>query len=181
MDITAIKIGLIGDYSPKVPAHVAIPKALALAANETESVVETAWLATETIAQNIRQLSSFDALWCVPASPYASMDGALSAIPFAREHRRPFLGTCGGFQHALIEYVRNVLGYREADHAESNPEAEMPLIAPLSCPSSKLMGRSSWKKGRGSGASTAKVKSWKSTTATSASTRATAPYSNPAR
>lgn len=133
MDITAIKVGLVGDYSPEVAAHVAIPKALALAANETESAVETAWLATETITQNIRQLSSFDALWCVPASPYASTDGALSAIKFARESGRPFLGTCGGFQHAIIEYARNVLGYREADHAESNPDAQMPLVAPLSC------------------------------------------------
>ena len=133
MSITAVKTGLIGDYSPEVAAHVAIPKALTLAANETESRIETTWLATETVAQNIDQLSSFDALWCVPASPYASMDGALSAIQFARESQRPFLGTCGGFQHALIEYARNVLGYQEADHAESNPEAEMPLITPLSC------------------------------------------------
>jgi len=69
----------------------------------------------------------------VPGSPYASIDGALRAIRFAREHGRPFLGTCGGFQHALIEYARNVLGLADADHAESSPEAEMPLIAPLSC------------------------------------------------
>ena len=36
------------------------------------------------------------------------MEGVLSAIRFARETGRPFLGTCGGFQHALIEYARNV-------------------------------------------------------------------------
>nr|MBA2645354.1 hypothetical protein [Pyrinomonadaceae bacterium] len=70
----AIRIGLVGDYSPQVTAHVAIPQALALAANEARCEIETTWLATETIAQDIRQFSSFDALWCVPASPYASMD-----------------------------------------------------------------------------------------------------------
>jgi CTP synthase (UTP-ammonia lyase) len=62
------------------------------------------------------------------------MDGALNAITFTRQHLVPFLGTCGGSQHALIEYARNVLGLVEADHSESNPTSELPLIAPLSCP-----------------------------------------------
>jgi CTP synthase (UTP-ammonia lyase) len=61
------------------------------------------------------------------------MDGALRAIRYAREHGVPFLGTCGGFQHALIEYARSALGLREAEHAESTPGAGVQLIAPLSC------------------------------------------------
>jgi len=61
------------------------------------------------------------------------MAGALEAIRFARENHVPFLGTCGGFQHALIEFARNVADLREADHAESNPEATTKLIAPLAC------------------------------------------------
>ncbi len=128
-----IKIGLIGDYSPQVTAHIAIPKAIALAASETNCETETKWLATEDVAVNSQQLSDFDALWCVPASPYKSMDGALSAIRSAREKGVPFLGTCGGFQHSVIEYVRNVLGFAKADHTESNPETAMPIMAQLSC------------------------------------------------
>jgi len=128
-----VKIGLVGDYSPDITAHVAIPKALNLAAAEARCEVRETWLATENISENTARLSEFDALWCVPASPYKSMDGALAAIRFARERAVPFLGTCGGFQHAVIEYVRNVLGFEKADHAESNPEAEMPVIAQLSC------------------------------------------------
>lgn len=128
-----VKIGLIGDYSPAVTAHVAIPKAIALAADETNCEAEANWLATETIAENVGRLFDFDALWCVPASPYKSMDGALAAIKFAREKGVPFLGTCGGFQHAVIEYVRNVLGFEKADHSESNPETKMPVMTQLSC------------------------------------------------
>jgi CTP synthase (UTP-ammonia lyase) len=128
-----IKIGLIGDYSPEVTAHVAIPKALGLAAKEIKCGINPIWLGTEDIAENINELSEFDALWCVPASPYKNMDGALAAIRYARESEIPFLGTCGGFQHALIEYARNVLDHKEADHSESNPQAEMPIIAPLAC------------------------------------------------
>jgi CTP synthase (UTP-ammonia lyase) len=61
------------------------------------------------------------------------MDGALTAIRFAREKKIPFLGTCGGFQHALIEYARNALNISDADHTESNPTATTPLISKLSC------------------------------------------------
>ncbi len=61
------------------------------------------------------------------------MDGALLAIRYAREQKRPFLGTCGGFQHAIIEYARNVLGWADADPAETAPDAARPVIAPLQC------------------------------------------------
>jgi CTP synthase (UTP-ammonia lyase) len=129
-----LRIGLIGDYDPEVKAHVAIPKALQFASITLDCRVEPVWLATrelDGVAE--KQLALFDGLWCVPASPYESMEGALKAIRFARKNGVPFLGTCGGFQHALIEYARNVLGILDADHAESNPDAAIRLIAPLSC------------------------------------------------
>ncbi len=129
-----VRIGLIGDFNSDVPAHVAIPQALMLAAGQVGCDVETKWLPTPLLENGTEErLAVFDGLWCVPASPYESMEGALLAIRFARERGVPFLGTCGGFQHALIEYARNVLNLAEADHAESNPESTLPLIAPLRC------------------------------------------------
>jgi CTP synthase (UTP-ammonia lyase) len=61
------------------------------------------------------------------------MGGALRAIQFARTSNRPFLGTCGGFQHAVVEYARSVLGWTDADHAESAPGVGRSVIAPLAC------------------------------------------------
>ena len=61
------------------------------------------------------------------------MDGALAAIRWVRETKRPFLGTCGGFQHALIEFARNVAGLAAADHAETNPTGDTLVVAPLAC------------------------------------------------
>lgn len=130
----SVRIGLIGDYDATVPAHVAIPQALELAANASSCTVEATWLPTAQIeATGAEQFADYDGLWCVPASPYVSMEGALAAIRFARESNRPFLGTCGGFQHAMIEYARNVLGLAEADHAETNPDAALPFISLLAC------------------------------------------------
>jgi CTP synthase (UTP-ammonia lyase) len=126
------RIGLIGDYDPTVPAHQAIPIALRLAGEALALAVELEWVPTPEILHASR-VASFDGLWCVPASPYRSMDGALFAIRFAREHRRPFLGTCGGFQHAIVEYARNVLGWADAEHAETAPDAIRPVIALLAC------------------------------------------------
>jgi CTP synthase (UTP-ammonia lyase) len=136
-----IRIALIGDYNPEVAAHVAIPRALMLAANGSARAVEPSWMATPLFATKSEELlSPFDAIWCVPNSPYTSMAGALCAIRFARESGRPFLGTCGGFQHAVIEYARNALGFHEADHAESNPTAALPLMSRLACSLARVKG-----------------------------------------
>ena len=57
----------------------------------------------------------------------------LSAIRHAREGGVPFLGTCGGFQHAIIEYARDVLGWPDAEHAETAPDAARAVISLLEC------------------------------------------------
>ena len=127
-----MRVGLIGDHDPEVTAHRAIPRALALAAERIGVPVEPVWVPTEEI-HGAARVAGFPALWCVPASPYRSAEGALRAIRFARERRRPFLGTCGGFQHALLEYARDVLGWEDAAHGELSPESPRAVIAPLSC------------------------------------------------
>lgn len=127
-----IRIALVGDYDPSVPAHQAIPVALDRVANETGLSVQATWVPTTDIGDSA-SLQAFDGVWCVPASPYRDMDGALTAIRFARERQVPFLGTCGGFQHALLEYARNCLGWTDAEHAETAPESENAIITPLGC------------------------------------------------
>ncbi|WP_395610901.1 CTP synthase [Pseudomonas sp. B22129] len=132
MKSTALHLALIGDYNPDVTAHQAIPVALQQAADSLELNVHLQWLDTDTITST-PPLHRFDGFWCVPASPYRDTDGALRAIQFAREQRRPFLGTCGGFQHAVLEYARNVLGWADAEHGELAPGAKRAVITPLSC------------------------------------------------
>jgi CTP synthase (UTP-ammonia lyase) len=135
--IAPLRIALIGDYNPTKEAHQGIPPSLTMAAATLGVEIGFDWIGTETVPQagtdTAAFLAGYDGLWCVPGSPYRSMEGALAAIRTARETRLPFLGTCGGFQHALIDYMREVLDQRAADHAESNPEAEMAVIAPLAC------------------------------------------------
>lgn len=128
---TSLRIALIGDYNPDVTAHQAIPLAIDDAAAVLEIPVNYQWVATSDI-HSADDVAEFDAMWLVPGSPYKNSEGAFLAIRYARENSVPFLGTCGGFQHAVIEYARNVMGWKDAAHAETDTEGRM-VIAPLSC------------------------------------------------
>lgn len=127
-----IRIALVGDYDPHITAHQAIPLALQRAALDSATTLDYRWLATTDLRQE-KDLQGFDGIWCVPGSPYRHIDGALLAIRVAREQQRPFLGTCGGFQHAVLEHARNVLGWADAEHGETAPDAERAVLTPLTC------------------------------------------------
>lgn len=126
-----LRIALVGDYNHDVPAHQAIPLAIDDAAAVLDITADYDWLAT-TESTSPEDLVGYDAIWLVPASPYKNADAAFIAARYARENSVPFLGTCGGFQHALIEYARNVLGWQDAAHAETDTVGRM-VIAPLTC------------------------------------------------
>jgi CTP synthase (UTP-ammonia lyase) len=129
-----IRIALVGDFSPEVIAHQAIDKSMALASQMPGVQIDPHWVPTTDLADDVHLLLPFHGIWLVPASPYLNTQGALRAIRHARIRAVPFLGTCGGFQHALLEFARHVLGFADADHSELNPEASFPFLQKLECP-----------------------------------------------
>jgi CTP synthase (UTP-ammonia lyase) len=131
----ALRIGIVGDFDRGSHTHWATEAALFHAAARLRLSVEPRWVPTESLAQpgSTRHLEEFHGLWAAPKSPYASMEGMLRAIQFARERDWPFLGTCGGFQYALIEFTRNVLGLADADTAENNSGSKNIVITPVAC------------------------------------------------
>src|SRR5439155_3986857 len=126
--LSAIRIGLVGEWNDQQKSHQAIPRVLRAASDRVECV----WLPSESVT-NTEALRDFDGFWCVPGMPYRNAEGVLRAIRHARVSRRPFLGTSAGFQYALIEYARNVAGLADADHQKTNPKTTLPLISPLGC------------------------------------------------
>jgi len=122
------RLALVGDRSPHVAAHLRIPTALAALAGPA---IEAYWVGTGEV--DAGELAAFDGVWLVPGSPYASEAGAVEAVGVARESGIPFFGTCGGFQHAYLEFARHVAGLTDARHAESDPGADLTVIAPLAC------------------------------------------------
>ena len=130
------RIVIVGDYDERIHTHRAINDAMSHVRDAGRGSLTWRWMSTTEVADS--DLLEIDGMWLAPASPYRSMDGALLAIRTAREHAIPFLGVCGGFQHVVIEFVRNRLGIANADHAESAPDAPELAIVPLSC---ALMGK----------------------------------------
>src|SRR5688572_9689765 len=106
MSMTArpIRVAVIGDRIATFAPHTAIDASLGHSAAHTGTSVEVTWHPTPTLVDDAQTLlAGADAVWCAPGSPYRSLAGTLAGIRFAREHQLPFLGTCAGFQHGVIE------------------------------------------------------------------------------
>ncbi len=92
--IVTINIGVIGDFDPKYPSHLATNEALKHTAGKLGANVATVWIPTKSLARAgvARKLGRFDGLWA-SGGDYRSEDGVLAGIKYAREHDRPFIGT----------------------------------------------------------------------------------------
>lgn len=131
----SLRIGILGDFNPEFRSHHATNDSLQHTARKLEFKVDSEWLPTPSLLGPgaAATLDSFDGLLAAAGSPYKSFDGMLKGIEYARVHDRPFIGTCGGFQYALIECARNVLGILDATTAEEDPQAKNIIIHPVAC------------------------------------------------
>ena len=84
----SVLIGVVGDFNPKNPTHRFTNEAL----DHVRLPFE--WVPTDAIEDEPeKRLAAYHGIWIAPASPYRSMDGALSAIRYARERGVPLVGT----------------------------------------------------------------------------------------
>jgi CTP synthase (UTP-ammonia lyase) len=129
-------IAIIGEYSPTFPPHISTSAAIEHSRSALGVDVHGVWVSTGEIDKTL--FERFSGIWVAPGSPYKNMDQTLWAISYARENGVACFGTCGGFQHIIIEYARNVLGFKDAGHAEYDPYASKLFITQLAC---SLVGR----------------------------------------
>lgn len=118
-------IGLLGDdrgHRSHQELNALVPRL------HDELGLAAAWLPTDSDFD----VTAFDGIWLVPGSPYADDDAVLAALHTVRTNAIPFLGTCGGMQYAVMEFLRAELG-RQATHAESDGESDDNAVALLAC------------------------------------------------
>lgn len=133
--VPAPRVALVGDRSPGVRAHARVPAILDALAVRDRLVLDAYWIPTPD-AEDAAVLAGFDAIWLLPGSPYRSEQGGTTAARTARERGIPFLGSCAGFQYAVLEFARTVCGLTGAAHAEQaadGTDAGELLIVPLAC------------------------------------------------
>lgn len=128
-----INVAVIGEFDETFPPHTATDAAIGHSASALGVDAAVTWLDTEALERHLDPVAHADVLWCAPGSPYRSLAGALAALRFGRENAVPTLGTCGGCQHIILEYARNVLGFKDAQHAEYDPYASRLFVTALTC------------------------------------------------
>jgi CTP synthase (UTP-ammonia lyase) len=128
-----VRVGIIGDFDRTKHSHWATDAALYYASARLGAEVEPRWIPTPTVDEDVRVLADCDGVWGAPGSPYRSMSGSLKGIEYARTRGVPYLGTCAGFQYAVIEFSRNVLGITDADSAENTSASANIVIRPVYC------------------------------------------------
>jgi hypothetical protein len=117
----SIRIAIYGDFDAAMPTHQPFLREL--------PGVDARWISTlEPL-----DVPAYDGILLAPGSPYSSFTNALDAIRQARHSATPFLGICGGFQHALIEWARHELALADADSAEHGTPSANLVITPLAC------------------------------------------------
>jgi len=121
------RLALVGDrYNHDEPSHPHLERLL------PQLGIDPVWVPTGEVT-GPEVLAGFPGVWVVPGGPYKDQAGVHRAIRFARESRVPFLGTCGGFFSALIEYAQNELRLPAASGVDDDPEVLRPMIAPMAC------------------------------------------------
>ncbi|SNR52141.1 CTP synthase [Halorubrum ezzemoulense] len=123
-----IDVALVGKYALE-DAYMSIHEALKHAGIQTGTEVNVLWVdADETQAEHEKRLAEADAVVVPGGFGSRGTDGKIEAIRYARENGVPFLGLCLGFQMAVVEHARNILGLDGAHSAEIDPDTPHPVI-----------------------------------------------------
>lgn len=125
-----VTIALVGKYTQLHDAYISVVEALKHGGVANHAQVNLKWIPSETVTEeNVAELLNGVSGVLVPGGfGDRGIEGKISAIRYARENKIPFLGLCLGMQLALVEFARNVLGYKDAHSMELDPSTTHPII-----------------------------------------------------
>ena len=126
-----VDVALVGKYGLE-DAYISIHEALKHAGLDRGVDVNVLWVDSDRMSDaHAERLRSADGIVVPGGFGSRGTKGKIDAIAYAREHVRPFLGLCLGFQMAVVEHARNVLGLEGAHSTETDPDTPHPVIALL--------------------------------------------------
>jgi len=125
-----VEIGLIGKYVELKDSYKSILEALIHAGAENRTKVEVRWIHSEDLTpENASEaLAGLHGVLVAPGFGSRGFEGKIEAVRIAREEGIPFLGICFGMQASVIEYARHVLGLKDANSSEVDPDSAHPVI-----------------------------------------------------
>ena len=126
-----VDIALVGKYVELQDAYKSILESFVHAGAANECKVKVHTIHSEHIDESnaAELLSKMDGVLVAPGFGERGLEGKIVAIRYAREHNVPFFGICLGMQMCVVEFARDVLGYKDAASAEVNPKSTHAVIA----------------------------------------------------
>ncbi|MFO0894930.1 MAG: CTP synthase [Phycisphaerales bacterium] len=129
-----VRLGVAGKYAALRDAYASIDKAIEHCGIHLSAQVELEWLDTSEIASvdaASALLRGMDGIIVPGGFGHRGVEGKIRCVQAARQTRLPFLGICLGFQVAVIEFARNVLGWADANSTEFDPATGHAVISEL--------------------------------------------------
>ncbi len=131
-----INIAIVGKYFDTgdfvlTDAYISVIEAIKHSAYQLGRKPNLTWLSAvdfEKGGASLKKLSKFDGILVPGGFGERGIEGKLNVIKYARENNIPYLGLCYGMQLLVIEFARNVLGFKDANTAEINPNPEHLVI-----------------------------------------------------
>lgn len=125
-----VNIALVGKYVSLPDAYLSVVEALKHAGFKHGVEVNVDWVDAENLeAEEVeKQLSRYDGVLVPGGFGVRGIEGKVEAIRYVRENNLPFLGICLGLQCAVVEFARNVLGLKDANSTEFEPNTPYPVI-----------------------------------------------------
>lgn len=125
-----VTVSLVGKYVSLHDAYISIVESLKHGGIENHTNVNINWVDSEEVTPETvdKLLRDSDGILVPGGFGDRGIEGKIIAAKYAREHKIPYFGICLGMQIAVIEYARNVLGYKDANSSEINPETANPVI-----------------------------------------------------
>ena len=136
----AVTIAVAGKYTELKDAYKSIWEALNTAGSLTKLPLKCVILMSKTTGIE-DELAAVDGIFVPGGFGDRGIEGKINAVKFARENKVPFFGICLGMQCSVIEYARNVCGWKDANSTEFNPKTKHPVIAMMSGPAKRKKKR----------------------------------------
>jgi CTP synthase len=125
-----VTIGLVGKYVDLPDAYLSVVEALRHGGTANDVAVDVRWIPADDLDGLLADtlLSGVDGILVPGGFGIRGVEGKILSIRHARENGIPFLGLCLGLQCAVIEFARNILGYKDAHSTEFDPTTGHPVI-----------------------------------------------------
>ena len=125
-------IALVGKYVKLHDAYLSVMESLYHAGFENDSQVEIRWVESEDLTDQAACKEAFadvDGIIVPGGFGDRGIEGMIQAAQYARENHVPCFGICLGMQIMVIEFARNVLGYKDANSSEFTPDGAHNVIS----------------------------------------------------